>query len=79
MAGNKGWIVTTSADRSISDITKDLKEAGFDISQVLEHIGSITGAAAEETVPKLRSIRGVVDVSPDQPIDIGPPDSPETW
>jgi hypothetical protein len=42
-------------------------------------VGSITGAAGEETVKKVRSIAGVVDVSPDHPIDIGPPDSPHTW
>jgi hypothetical protein len=79
MAVTKSWVVTTSADRPISDITRELKEAGFDVGQVLEEIGSITGDAAEETITKLRSIRGVVDVSPDLPIDIGPPDSPETW
>jgi hypothetical protein len=79
MATAKNWVVTTSADRPINDIAKDLKEAGFDVGHVLEEVGSITGAAAEEAVAKLRSIRGVVDVSPDSPIDIGPPDSPETW
>jgi len=79
MAGTRGWIVTTSSERSISDITNDLEKAGFSVGQVLQEVGSITGAAAEETVTKLRSIPGVVDVSPDTPIDIGPPDSGETW
>jgi hypothetical protein len=79
MAGEKGWIVTTSADRPISEITKDLKSAGFSVGQVMEEINSITGAAAEASVEKLRSIKGVVDVSPDTPIDIGPPGSKETW
>lgn len=79
MAATKSWVVTTSADRPIGDITRELKEAGFDVGQVLEEIGTITGAAADETISKVRSIRGVVDVSPDLPIDIGPPDSPETW
>jgi hypothetical protein len=75
----KGWIVTTSADRPIHEITKDLKAAGFAVGQVLEEIGSITGAAGADALEKLRSIRGVVDVSPDTPVDIGPPDSPHTW
>jgi len=79
MAQNKSWIVTTSGERSMNDITNDLKEAGFTVGNVLEEVGSITGAAAEETVSKLRSIAGVVDVSPDAPVDIGPPDSPTTW
>jgi hypothetical protein len=79
MTENKGWIVTTSADRPISEISKDLRDAGFSVDRVLEEIGSITGSASEDTLPKIRSIRGVVDVSPDLPIDIGPPDSKETW
>ena len=79
MPENKGWIVTTSSDRPMTEITKDLTAAGFSIGQVLEEVGSITGAAAEETVKKVRTIAGVVDVSPDLPIDIGPPDSPHTW
>jgi hypothetical protein len=79
MAENKGWIITTSGDRPISDITNDLKEAGFNAGQVLEEIGSITGAAAEDTLAKVRSVRSVVAVSPEAPVDIGPPDSPETW
>ena len=79
MAENKGWIVTTSPDRPIREITDDLKKAGFNVGHVLEEVGSITGAAAEETVRKLRSIPGVVDVSPDAPIEIGPPDSGTTW
>jgi hypothetical protein len=79
MPDDKSWVVTTSTDRPISEITKDLKEAGFSVGQVLEEINSITGAAAEGAVAKLRSIKGVVDVSPDTPIDIGPPGSPKTW
>jgi hypothetical protein len=79
MADQKRWIVTTSAERSIHDISKDLKTAGFNVGQVLEEIGSITGAAGEDALTRLRSIPGVVDVSPDLPIEVGPPDSPETW
>jgi hypothetical protein len=79
MADEKGWIVTTSTDRPIDEITRDLKAAGFSVGQVLEEINSITGAAAETSVEKLRSIEGVVDVSPETPIDIGPPGSKDTW
>ena len=79
MAQQKGWIVTTSSDRPIKDIESDLKKAGFSVGHVLAEVGSITGAAADDTVTKLRSIPGVVDVSPDAPIDIGPPDSDKTW
>jgi hypothetical protein len=79
MAENRGWVVTASADRSLADIKRDLEAAGFSVHQVHEEIGSITGAATDDTAHKLRSIAGVVDVSPDTPIDIGPPDSRNTW
>ena len=75
MPEHKGWIVTTSSDRSIKDVASDLEKAGFSVGRVLEEVGSITGAAADETITKLRAIPGVVDVSPDRPIAIEPPDS----
>ena len=76
---NKSWIVTTSADRPIKDIARDLRAAGFSVERVNDEIQSITGAAGDESVEKLRKIAGVVDVSPDAPIDIGPPGSRDTW
>ena len=72
-------IVTASSDRPIHDIAKDLADAGLKDIQVLQEMGSIIGSAEDETVAKLRKVRGVKDVSPDIPIDIGPPDSRETW
>ena len=80
MAEKKNWTVTISADRPIRDVAKDLKKAGFTVGQVLEDIGVITGRSDDETVKKkVRSIKGVKDVSPELQVDIGPPDKPETW
>lgn len=79
MPQSKRWIVTTGGGRSTKEVAKDLKEKGFSVDQVLDEIGAITGAADESVVSKLRAIKGVTDVSPDAPIDIGPPDSPTTW
>jgi hypothetical protein len=79
MPDSKVWIVTTSSERPMTEIARDLKEAGFSVSQVLEEVGSITGNAGDEAVRKVRSIAGVVDVSPDVPIDIGPPGGSDTW
>ena len=79
MPTNKNWVVTASADRPIKDIAKDLEDAGFSVGNVNDEIRSITGAAGDKSVEKLRKISGVIDVSPDTPIDIGPPDSPKTW
>lgn len=79
MAKNKGWIVTTSGDRPIRDVARDLEDAGFDVGHVLEEVGSITGAANDAALDKVRAVKGVADVSPDVPVDVGLPDSPETW
>jgi len=69
-------IITVSRDRPIQDVVNDLKSAGFDVDQVLEFTGTVTGAAHPLTADRLRSVRGVADVSPDHPVDIGPPGAP---
>ncbi|MFD9669822.1 hypothetical protein ACFWAY_51155 [Rhodococcus sp. NPDC059968] len=73
------WIVTTSQDRPITPIAKDLSDAGFDIDSMLEEIGVIVGSADVGLAQRLRAIAGVVDVSPESSIDIGPPEAPEMW
>ncbi len=75
MGKSKSWILTTDGDRPLREITKDVVAAGFEVGEVHEHIGSVVVAGDEKGVPKLKKVRGVVDVSPDTPIDIGPPDA----
>jgi len=79
VAEGKRWVVTTSGDHPIRDVAKKLTKTGFAVDQVLDEIGSITGSADDGAVEKLRQIPGVADVSPETPIDIGPPDAPVTW
>jgi hypothetical protein len=76
MAKGKRWIVTTSGKGSLKDVKKKLTESGFEVEQVLDEIGIITGRSKDDNVDNLRSVAGVVDVSPDEQIDIGPPDAP---
>lgn len=77
----KRWIVTTSGDRSVDEVEKELGEKGFKVDEVFGEIGSITGKAEEDVADTVRNISGVVDVSPEESIDIdiGPPGSDETW
>jgi hypothetical protein len=70
------WVVTTSGDRPLQDVARQLSGAGFAIEQVLDAIGCITGSASADVAETLRTIPGVADVSPEQSIDIGPPDAP---
>jgi hypothetical protein len=79
MPETQKWIVTTSGDQPLHDVARHLSEAGFAVDQVLDEIGCITGFARAAVAEKLRTIPGVVDVSPEQSIDIGPPDAPVTW
>jgi len=78
MANEKRWVVTTSGNQSLSDIQKTLVDSGFKVDQVLTEIGLITGVAEDEVVNKVRQMAGVADVSPEQAVDVGPPDSPVT-
>jgi hypothetical protein len=73
------WIITTSGNRKLNDVTRELTQAGFAVEQIHSEIGSVAGDASADVAEKLRSIPGVADVSPDTPVDIGPPDSPVTW
>ena len=75
-AKRKDLVVTVSGDRHIHEVTRDLRASGFQVDQVLDAIGVVTGSAAPTHVAKLRRIRGVKDVSSDQPVDIGPPGAP---
>ncbi|HEX7174768.1 MAG TPA: hypothetical protein VF240_05750 [Pyrinomonadaceae bacterium] len=76
MADKKRWVITASDDRSLKDIKKRVTESGFDIDQVLDEIGCITGVASDDVAESLRSVPGVADVSPEPSVDIGPPDAP---
>ena len=69
-------VITISGERPIHDVANDLRTAGLEVDQVLESAGSVTGSAHPDTAERLRSIPGVADVSPDHPIDIGPPGAP---
>jgi hypothetical protein len=79
MAKPKVWIITTGGGRPLRDVAKDLAAAGLVGAKILEAIGCITGSAEDKVVPRLRKVRGVTDVFPSSPVDVGPPDSPETW
>ncbi len=79
MSKQPRWIVTTDGSRPIQEVVGALERAGFAVQDVLAEIGSITGAASEQTIARARLVRGVIDVSPDQPIDLGPPGPDPAW
>lgn len=76
MTKGKRWIVTTTGKGSLKDVKKNLTKSGFKVDKVLDEIGVITGTSKDDDVERFRSVDGVADVSPDEDVDIGPPDSP---
>jgi hypothetical protein len=78
-AAKQSLIVTVSKDRNIKAIARDLKAAGLEVEGVLDAIGIVTGRAGVKSITRLRKVRGVVDVSPDYKVDIGPPGAPISW
>ena len=73
--GKQRWVVTISGSRSLTDVRKNLAESGFTVEQVLGEIPLIIGVAEDDVAEKARKIPGVIDVSAEEPIDIGPPDA----
>jgi hypothetical protein len=78
MTKGKRWIVTTTGKGSIDDVKKNLTKSGFSVDKVLDEIGVITGTSKDDDDDgeRFRSVDGVADVSPDEEVDIGPPDAP---
>ena len=79
MPDRKTWIVTTDGIRPIDEIVPELARAGLHVEQVLDAIGSVTGTADASALDAVRAVRGVVDVSPDGAVDVGPPGDADTW
>ena len=79
MAESKRWVVTTSPDHVFGEVARELSKAGLRLDQQLDAIGVVIGDADEAVAERLKSVPGVADVSPDTPVDIGPPDAPKTW
>lgn len=75
----KTWVVTTSGDRPLKEVASDLKKGGFKVGEILNEIGCITGEGGDDIAEKARKVKGVADVSANVPIDIGPPNSSDTW
>jgi hypothetical protein len=70
------FVVTLSGSRPPHDVAAELKKQGFDVGEVLEAIGVVTGHAPAASLDAMRKLSGVADISKDHPVDIGPPGAP---
>lgn len=73
------WVITSDGRRPMHELAQDLAAAELTVGQILEELGVVIGRAPEAAAAKLRAVPGVVDVSPEEPIDVGPPGSSDTW
>jgi hypothetical protein len=69
MSQKKEWVVSTSQDRPLGEIKKDLAKVGASIVRGKEfpEIGVVYVEHDESAIDKLRAIPGVEDVSPEAP------------
>lgn len=79
MSQKKQWIVITSGDRPIEEISVALEKKGFCVDSILEAIGQIIGSGTEAVKKEALKIKGVADIQASGDINIGPPGGDVTW
>lgn len=79
MPESKRWVVTTSPEQPFGEVTRELASRGLTIEQEMDAIGVVVGSGDDSVAESLRGVKGVTDVSPDAPVNIGPPDQTDTW
>jgi hypothetical protein len=73
MPDSPTWIITATGERPVAEVVTALRKAGLVVGTVMAEIGVITGQCSQAKAAALRKVAGVADVSPDAPVDIGPP------
>lgn len=80
MADEQTWIVITSNEQPIQQVSKELREKGFTIEDTLEAIGQLVVKGDEKMKQQSLKIKGVTDIVPSgNNINIGDPGSDLTW
>lgn len=75
----KTWMIVTSGERPLAEVSRDLAKAGLTNIALLEAIGCITGDTKGEGAARLRRVKGVSDVSESPGIQLPPGEASETW
>jgi hypothetical protein len=69
-------VVTIVPGTDLNTVSTQLVQAGLQLHETLEAIGTITGSADDADIPQLRRVPGVADVAKSVPVQIGPPGTP---
>jgi len=80
MPDTKKWIIITSGDQPLQDVSQALKKNGFTIDSTLDAIGQVIATGSDKMKNESLKIKGVLDIIPSEDdINIGPPGSDITW
>jgi hypothetical protein len=69
-------IITVHPGADLDSVADQLAKAGLQVQDKLHAVGSITGSAQDQDIPRLRSVPGVADVSPGHTFQLNPPGTP---
>ena len=79
MSNKKQWIVVTTGEQPLEDVSKALEKKGFTVDSKLEAIGQIIGTATDDVKNEAMKLNGISSIEPSQEVNIGPPGSDVTW
>lgn len=71
------WTVTCTPGAPLAPITRALRAAGLQVTDVLDAISVVNGHAPAQRLAALRAVPGVADVAPTLGFQIGPDDGPQ--
>ncbi len=76
---SKRWIITASDKHPITEIRRNLETHGLCIDSALEEIGVFVVKGSAAAAKRAKKVAGVIDISPEDVVDVGPPGSGNTW
>jgi hypothetical protein len=68
-------VVVTVSDGRPQQATARLRNAGMAIDDVMDELGMVTGTVAEDAIPALESVPGVIAVERQRTYHVPPPES----
>ncbi|MET7293121.1 hypothetical protein ABZS79_13450 [Streptomyces griseoloalbus] len=70
-----GVILSVAPDRFTRTV-KAARRAGLNVTSEQPLLGSLSGTVAENRIPALTAVDGVLSVDRDRPVSLRPPDAP---
>ena len=68
-------IIVTVSDGRLQQATAGLRDAGMAVDDVVDTLGMVAGTVAEDAIPALESVPGVLEVERQRTYQVPPPDS----